>query len=379
MKKSLIFLVLFSPVLWGQGALHNRGNLKIHESGAIGFHSDLINNGSFDENLGLAGFFNANHTTISGAFRPIFRDVEVMVDDGLLLEIGLGIQHHLNFVDGNISSPRTLPDITTYFDQDAFFSGETDAAKVNGYAEMTDRHRFLFPIGDAELLRPLLLEMEREAGSAKCAYFFGNPNNPIELEDGFDTQNLGADIHAVSPIEFWHLDGKGRGRVELTWNTRSAIGNMVTQIEHLSVVGWHTIDGEWHDLGVGARNGTLETGRMVSDYFQMADYPILTFGSTHNPSSPQLSNYLITVNNDGVNDYLVIPAVERSPNNLLKIFNRWGRAVYIDEDYQNDFRGISNTGVAPGKRSTLPVGLYFYTIELRDLDSTHQGYVYINE
>lgn len=379
MKKLPIVLALFSQVIGAQESLHNLGNLKIHENGAIGFHSNLINNGSFDENLGLAGFFNGTSTSISGTFRPVFNDLEVMVRQDLFLEVGIGIERHLNFIDGTITTPRAIPDVTTDFLEEAIYSGQRDAAKVDGYAAMVEKQQFLFPVGDTERLRPLQLELANDSITATCAYFFENPNTPKILIDNFDTQILGDNVQAVSTAEFWHLKGISSGKVEIQWDDRSTIGNFVDRIEQLTIVGWHVGKKEWHDLGIAAQNGDMAFGRMVSDYFDLAVYPILTFGRNTNPMKPLRDNYLITLNNDGINDYLVIPAVEQSPNNLLKIFNRWGRAVYIDENYRNDFNGKNNTDVALRKSKNLPIGLYFYVIELKDLDTSHQGYLYINE
>ena len=48
-----------------QEALHNYGNLKIHDNGAMGFHHDLINDGTTDDNRGLAGFYSNNDIVIS--------------------------------------------------------------------------------------------------------------------------------------------------------------------------------------------------------------------------------------------------------------------------------------------------------------------------
>lgn len=372
-------LMLLGPLCFAQEPLHNMGQLKVHEQGSMGFHHDLINNGSFDENLGLVGFFNENGILISGAMRPIFQDMEVLVEEGLLLEVGIGVVHHLNFVDGSLSTPRGQSDVAVDFIGDSFYSGESNETKINGYAAMTDKPRFRFPIGDTENIRPLLLEMEHDTIRAQCAYFFEDPNTPLTLGEGFDTEKRSENVLGVSTTEFWHLQGSSVGRVELLWDERSALQTWIDQLNDLIIVGWHVQEKEWHNLGATAQKGDWASGRIVSDYFPLADYPILTFGSQNEVSQPLLSNYLITLNNDGINDFLVIKAVEQSPNNLLKIFNRWGRTVYVDENYRNDFSGESNTGVVLGKSKTLPVGLYFYTIELHDLDTLHQGYLYINE
>ena len=36
----------------------------------------------------------------------------------------------------------------------------------------------------------------------------------------------------------------------------------------------------------------------------------------------------LSPNNDGLNDYLVIPGILRHPESRLQVFNRWGHAVY---------------------------------------------------
>ncbi len=64
-------------------------------------------------------------------------------------------------------------------------------------------------------------------------------------------------------------------------------------------------------------------------------------------------------NGDGVNDLFVI----RHPvgtNVVLEIFDRWQHKVYQSEDYQNDWDGKANVGLAFGGSQGLPVGTYFY-------------------
>ena len=73
MQKGL-FILLF---LLGQGligqAVHNFGNLQLHEKGLVGFHTGFINDGNFDDNLGLIGFYHGEESlSISGAFSPTF-------------------------------------------------------------------------------------------------------------------------------------------------------------------------------------------------------------------------------------------------------------------------------------------------------------------
>ena len=51
-------VLLGSFPLLGQTAFHNFGDLKIHENANVGFHLDLTDDGIFDDNQGLVGFYS---------------------------------------------------------------------------------------------------------------------------------------------------------------------------------------------------------------------------------------------------------------------------------------------------------------------------------
>lgn len=68
-----------------------------------------------------------------------------------------------------------------------------------------------------------------------------------------------------------------------------------------------------------------------------------------------------TPNGDGVNDTWIIDNMELFPNNVVNIFNRWGQAVYSQKPYHS---GNAWDGTFEGEK--LPVGTYYYTIELND-------------
>jgi gliding motility-associated-like protein len=77
-------------------------------------------------------------------------------------------------------------------------------------------------------------------------------------------------------------------------------------------------------------------------------------------------NQLVTPNNDGRNDFLFINGVENALNNSLKIFNRWGVAVYEGNNYNNQnnvFDGRSRGRSTINAEEYLPAGVYFYIFE----------------
>ncbi|AIZ41650.1 gliding motility-associated C-terminal domain-containing protein [Cellulophaga baltica] len=381
MEKVRIFyflLALNTAVVVSQEQVQNFGALKIHEGGSIGFHDNLINNGSFDENVGLAGFYSTDDLTISGAFRPIFKDAEIVVTNHLNLEVGVGITSNSNFIIGNVITPRNQLDITLEYFNNAFYTGETSQTKVDGYAALSNKQNFIFPTGIANKLRSIELNSNSTNSIAKAAYFYENPNTPSIINKGFNT-NVKSDILLrISTYEFWDLDSSVPSTVTLTWDSDSAISSVVDRIEDLRVVGWDTSEEIWVDLGNINFTGNTNSGSITSTTFLPSNYEIITFGESLSRESIQLDNYMVSPNNDGINDFFVLEAVALSPNNTLEIYNRWGRVVYREDNYKNLFSGKANTSFTVNKNIGLPDGIYFYVVDLKDLKMTHQGYLYLN-
>ena len=65
----------------------------------------------------------------------------------------------------------------------------------------------------------------------------------------------------------------------------------------------------------------------------------------------------ISPNGDGANDTYVILGISEYPNNMFKVFNRWGNIVYEKQNYANEWAGTNNDNEA------LPDGTYFIIFE----------------
>jgi gliding motility-associated-like protein len=80
----------------------------------------------------------------------------------------------------------------------------------------------------------------------------------------------------------------------------------------------------------------------------------------------------ITPNEDGTNDFFVIPNVEYFTKNSLNIYNRWGNIVFKQAPYNNDWNGKSLNG------NDLPDAVYYYILDLGNGNKPHTGYILIN-
>ncbi|WP_350288344.1 gliding motility-associated C-terminal domain-containing protein [uncultured Croceitalea sp.] len=83
-------------------------------------------------------------------------------------------------------------------------------------------------------------------------------------------------------------------------------------------------------------------------------------------------------NGDGVNETFKIDCISRYPNNVLKVFNRWGNLVFEQQGYNNEWNGISSGRATLSKEDFLPVGTYFYILDLGDGSPPISDWLYIN-
>ncbi|WP_422107739.1 DUF7507 domain-containing protein [Winogradskyella sp.] len=126
----------------------------------------------------------------------------------------------------------------------------------------------------------------------------------------------------------------------------------------------------------------------IGDYLNTAFVSIADGGTDVNPAndegSASVDPICLTIynefspNGDGVNETFVIDCLERFPNNKLEVYNRWGNIVYSKNGYLNDWDGTSNGRAVINQSGELPVGTYYYVLDLGDGSEPRVGWLYIN-
>ncbi|MCX2678694.1 gliding motility-associated C-terminal domain-containing protein [Galbibacter sp. EGI 63066] len=131
--------------------------------------------------------------------------------------------------------------------------------------------------------------------------------------------------------------------------------------------------------------GKTVSGITVKDISDNADM------SGDEPTVMEVQNCTLEVfnalspDNDGINDFFKIDGIDCYPDNIVRIYNRWGILVFERSGYDNKtgvFRGISRGRATLQQEEALPAGTYFYVIEYyTDSGSraSKQGYLYINK
>ncbi|EIJ37438.1 conserved repeat protein [Galbibacter orientalis DSM 19592] len=86
---------------------------------------------------------------------------------------------------------------------------------------------------------------------------------------------------------------------------------------------------------------------------------------------------IFTPNNDGMNDTFVIDSIDNYPENVLKIYNRYGTLVYHKKTYDNSWDGFINVNGMLNKSERLPPGVYFYNLDLGSDTEPITGWIFI--
>ncbi|MFK7783041.1 gliding motility-associated C-terminal domain-containing protein [Psychroserpens sp.] len=104
---------------------------------------------------------------------------------------------------------------------------------------------------------------------------------------------------------------------------------------------------------------------------------------SNNEASASVNPICLTIynefspNGDGANETFIIDCIETFPNNKLEIYNRWGNIVYTKKGYRNDWNGTSNGRAVLNESDQLPVGTYYYVIDLGDGSEPRVGWLYL--
>ncbi|WJS94032.1 gliding motility-associated C-terminal domain-containing protein [Flavobacterium johnsoniae] len=108
-----------------------------------------------------------------------------------------------------------------------------------------------------------------------------------------------------------------------------------------------------------------------------------SFTQTINVSCVEEIYNAVSANGDGLNDSFFIKGIDCYPDNVVRIYNRYGVIIYEKNGYDNvtnPFQGFSDGRATVARGNKLPTGTYFYTLEYdsngRKIEKA--GYLYVD-
>ncbi len=134
--------------------------------------------------------------------------------------------------------------------------------------------------------------------------------------------------------------------------------------------GTAVIDGNsiFYTFNLSNFEDVILTYKVCTQYCQLCDEAKVTLNLDDGVEC-KIPN-IITPNNDGINDHLLIPCLlsDKFKNNTLTIFNEWGSEVFSASPYKNDWNGTYNN-------NELPVGTYFYILDIDGIKKPFNGFI----
>jgi gliding motility-associated-like protein len=229
----------------------------------------------------------------------------------------------------------------------------------------------IFEAGQSEFILPVTAiydEIEEGTEDLELTMKFFTCGDTIEFSASAfitDSDPLGIDMGGPEEIcndflEFATLNANvtgGYGELQYYWTKGSLTGNPVDPADSLNpnpMVQPPFFSNSW--LTVVDECGLI----------RQSDEPYYVENNC-----PIMASNIFTPNGDGVNDFFVLENLELFPNTGLKVYDRWGRLVYENNNYLNDW--------SP-KQDEASDGTYFWVATLSEPDvegSTLNGYITI--
>jgi hypothetical protein len=115
--------------------------------------------------------------------------------------------------------------------------GASDAHYLDGYGSVLTTAPFIFPVGQSGIYAPARVT-PMSTSPIDGAYFRSSA-----LTIG---TNLDPTVSAVSPTEYWNIQGANSAVVSLTWRASSALANIVLSTTVLTIVGYDGV--KWVEI-----------------------------------------------------------------------------------------------------------------------------------
>lgn len=110
-------------------------------------------------------------------------------------------------------------------------------------------------------------------------------------------------------------------------------------------------------------------------------YSVTSFLLLTKKCPPTTFNY-VTPNDDGYNDTFFVEGLRNIFLNFkMSIYNRWGSLVWTGDHSKEDWNGIANVEKVGSDGTTVPVGTYYFVLELNDPEYPEPivGWVYVTK
>ncbi len=338
---------------------------------------NLINNGTFSYSPASTTSqinFTGGDQQISGSKTLVLYNV-LFENNSTNLSGSIQIDNDANFLKGIVNN--RVDGGTLFFNELSDHINTSNESFVDGTVLRTGSLDFTLPVGTNNFYRPISIEGLSTTNSFSSKYVLENSNNEYPHDKKSDI------LEFIDTNEYWELKrlaGDNFAIIEFARDANTSSSEIMNaDLETLHIARWDADKNYWVDQGgvFDATTGAIKTITKVTGY---GVYALATVFLNKIPPGDYNN---LTPNGDGINETLIITGIEKHPDNVLQIFNRWGSLVYEIKGYDNKekvFKGYSNSGFTLNASEVLPSATYYYVITYTVNGQTIRrvNYLYIN-
>ncbi|MBI3219275.1 MAG: T9SS type A sorting domain-containing protein [Bacteroidetes bacterium] len=257
-----------SPAIAAASLTSNSFNLDVN--------GNWTNNGTFTANAGSVSFVGSgSNSTISTNGTQSFNNLIINKTNGVTFSSGINqISGTMTFTNGVVTQNATLRILNG-----ASVASVSNTSYVDGPVTKVGNSAFTFPLGRANLYRPISISAPAVATDSYTAQYFNvNPNGT------YPNASRASTIDHVSGAEYWMLNqtsGTSSVNVTLSWGSNSGV---VDNLSRLRVAAWN--GSQWTDQGNGGTTGSFASGTIINSA------PTSIFGPFTLSSTSPFSNAL---------------------------------------------------------------------------------------
>lgn len=355
-------------------------NASVANDGVLILKSSLVNNGRLTYTLkdptSLVSFEGENQQ-ISGTEVSVFYKLRFN-NNSTAVKSSFQINNNVDFTKGIVNNKDHGG--TIFFNEESTHTNTSNESFIDGEILRRGSGSFSFPTGRNNFYRPITTSGLTSDNTFKTTYFSENSNTdyPHDKKVGI--------IEFIDTNEYWKLeqtDGSEYAFIELIKNTETSSSEIAnTPLNELHIVRWDEDQGFWVPQGgiPDSTNNSIKTIAKVDGYgiFALAKVDVEKI-----IGDDVIVYNNLTPNNDGINDVLIIEGIEKYPDNVVRVFNRWGTPVSEIKGYNNKdkvFRGLSNNKLTFNNTEVLPSGTYFYALTYKtgSQQVRNLNYLFIN-
>jgi gliding motility-associated-like protein len=377
MKKITAFplFTLLCMNVFAQNFYNNGSLISIKPNTILSVYDSLVNNGEIinNGNLVVSGTWLNNKTYDAGQGQITFNSTGNQIINHndqsfskLVISGGgekkflanITIVDQFTLTSGILTSSNGAKII---FKETAQITGGSDASHVHGPVYQLGDGDKIFPMGNGSVYLPV--ELKAISGSApEIGITEVELTNPVLLKS--------ADLTGISSTRYWQID-KVSGSLCNSFIVLPVRGenNLITDTQKAVVAQAQGLQNNFEEIGQSIFEGTSSNGKVTSA--KAATLPFVTLATAENNGQLVVYN-AVSPTGDEKNEILRIDNIEKYPNNIVSIFNRWGDKVFEISGYDNDqkvFLGKSDAG------KELVAGTYFYLINKNDGSAPVNGFL----